>query len=173
MTEHSHRWRARFIVGALMLLFAFVGLIIASLRTDGAWDYWRIMAPVFAIMSLWLSWYLRRKGHSFTAVTIWHEILHWLSLIVSVYFVSLFVNLGIMGRLDASLQVIILLALTTFIAGIYIEITFMPIGVLIGLFALAAAWAEEYLYTILLPITLIFVIGLFVLVHKLKHRDPE
>ena len=173
MKQHHHRWLARFVVSGLMILLAFIGLIVASLRQDGAWQYWRIMVPIFTVLSLWLSWYLRKKKHSFTAVKIWHEILHWLSLIVSVYFVSLFVDLGIMGRVQASLQVIILLALTTFIAGIYIEITFMPIGVLLGLFTLAAAWAEEYLYTILLPITLIVVVGLFYMAHKLKHKEPD
>lgn len=173
---HKHPWRARLIVGLIMLVFSFVGLVIADIEKNGAWIYWRVMVPFFAVLCLWLSWYLRRKKHSLSPIKIWHEVLHWLGLVFCVYLVSVFVQMGIMGRLDASLMVITLLALTTFIAGIYVEFTFIPIGIMLGIFAFAAALTEEYLYSVMLPITL-GVAGIMVwMIHKMKkkhHKEEE
>ena len=87
-------------------------------------------------------------------MTIWHELVQWLGLALAVYMVSVFVNIGLMGRFEAGLVVLTLLALNIFINGIYIEATFFLIGILLGFFALAAALMAEYLYTIILPITI-------------------
>lgn len=170
---HKHPWRARLIIGLIMLVFSFIGLIIADVEKQGAWLYWRIMVPVFSVLCLWLSWYLRRKKHSLTLSTIWHEILHWFGLIIAVYLISIFVEMGIMGRIEASLMVITLLALTTFIAGIYVEFTFIPIGVMLGCFALGAALAQEYLYTIMLPITIGIAIILVWLIHSMRKKTQQ
>jgi len=173
LVHHPHPWRAKLITGLIMLILAFIGLVIADLSQGGAWDYWRVMVPVFALLSLWLSWYLRKKKHSMTFVKIWHEIIHWLGLLLAVYMVSAFVNIGILTRVQASLMVITLLALTTFIAGIYIEPTFFLVGVMLGLFAAAAGFAEQYLYTIMLPITVIAAIALFFIVRNIKKVPSE
>lgn len=144
----------RFIVALIMLGLSFIGLVVSDIRQNGAWTYWRIMVPVFAILCLFLSWYLRRNKKIITTATIWHEIVHWLGLALAVYLVSIFVNIGLMGRFEAGLVALTLLALTTFLAGIYVEATFFVIGLLLGIFAAAAALLAEYVYTIMLPLTL-------------------
>ena len=165
-TSAHHPWRARFIVGVLMILLSLGGLITATLRQDGAWNYWRVMVPVFALLCLFLSWYLRSKEHSFSLVHIWHEIVHWVGLLLAVYLVSVFVNLGIVGRFGASLEVLTLLAFALFTAGIYIEFSFMPIGILLGLFAAGAGLIAEYLYTVMIPLTIVALICFYFLVRK-------
>ncbi len=172
MNAHHHPWYARLAVGGLMILLAFLGLIVGDFRSDGAWNYWRWMVPVFALMCLWLSWYLRRKGHSLSLVKIWHEILHWAALIVAVYLISLFVEIGIMNRLDGSLMVITVLALTTFLAGVYIELSFAVTGLVLGLFSAGAAFADEYLFSVMLPITICGLALLGYLIHHLHNKPP-
>jgi len=171
--KKHHPWKARFFVALTMLVLAFVGLIFSDIRKDGAWSYWRVMAFVFALLCLWLSWYLRRKKRSLSFVKIYHEIFHWISLILAVYLVSVLVRSGIIGRFAASLEVIVLLALTTFIAGIYIEITFIPIGLMLGLFALGAGALAEYLYSILLPVTVVVILGILWLSYRLHHPKKD
>ncbi|MCI5052668.1 MAG: hypothetical protein MRY21_05990 [Simkaniaceae bacterium] len=155
-----------------MLVLSFLGLVVADVKTDGAWVYWRWMVPIFAVLCLWLSWYLRRKGHSLSIVKVYHEVLHWVGLIVSVYLVTLFVEIGVMNRLDASLVVITMLALTTFLAGIYIEVTYVVVGIILGLFAAGAAFAEAYLYTVMLPVLIFGIILVTWVVHRLHNRPP-
>lgn len=144
----------RLMIGLIMLGLSFVGLIVSDIRQNGAWNYWRVMVPLFAVLCLFLSWYLRHKQRLISPTTIWHELLQWFGLALSVYLISVFVKIGLMGRFEAGLVVLTLLSLNIFITGIYVEATFFIIGIVLGLFALAAAVMAEYLYTIMLPITI-------------------
>lgn len=60
-----------------------------------------------------------------SATTIWHELVQWFGLALAVYLVSIFVNIGLIGRFEAGLVVLTMLALNTFITGIYVESTFL------------------------------------------------
>jgi hypothetical protein len=152
--KHHHHWKMRLMIGLIMLGLSFVGLIVSDIRQNGAWNYWRVMVPLFAVLCLFLSWYLRHKQRLISPTTIWHELLQWFGLALSVYLISVFVKIGLMGRFEAGLVVLTLLSLNIFITGIYVEATFFIIGIVLGLFALAAAVMAEYLYTIMLPITI-------------------
>lgn len=165
----QHHWKARFFVALIMLALAFAGLIFSDIRKDGAWTYWRSMTIVYAVLCLWLSWYLRRKKQSLSLVKIYHELMHWAGLILGVFMVSVFVNNGILNRFAASLVVITLLALTTFLAGVYIEITFIPIGILLGFFALGSSLIAEYIYTIVMPVGLVVIVGILWVLYRLRH----
>jgi len=156
--KHHHHWKMRLLVGLIMLGLSFIGLIVSDIRQNGAWTYWRVMVPVYAILCLFLSWYLRRKQKIMTPATIWHELVQWFGLILAVYLVSIFVNVGLMGRFEAGLVVLTLLALTIFIAGIYVEATFFLVGLLLGIFAAAAAFMAAYVYTVMLPLTIVVAI---------------
>jgi hypothetical protein len=164
-----HPWKARFGVALIMMILAFIGLVVTDMHRDRAWDYWRLMAIVFALLCLSLSFYLRRR-QAVTAVSVWHEIIHWTGLGGSIYLVSFLVNLGIMGRFEAALMVLTLLSLTTFLAGIYTDISFMVIGILLGCFVAGIAYVEEYLYGILLPLVVIAAGVLIYLFKKAKTR---
>lgn len=152
--KHHHHWKMRLVVGLIMLILSFIGLIVSDIRQNGAWTFWRVMVPVFAVLCLFLSWYLRRKQHVVSPTTIWHELVQWLGLALAVYLTSVYVNIGLMGRFEAGLVVLTLLSLNIFITGIYVEATFFVIGILLGIFALGAALLAEYIYTIMLPITI-------------------
>lgn len=164
--KHHHHWKMRLFIAIMMLGLSFIGLIVSDLRANGAWNYWRIMVPIFAILSLFLSWYLRWKQKIITPTTIWHELVQWVGLALGVYLVNAFVNVGLLGRFEAGLVVLTMLALNTFIAGIYIERTFFVIGLLLGLFAAAAALLAAYIYTIMLPVTIGVAIFLIWLARK-------
>jgi len=171
----SHPWIARLIVGGLMILLSFVGLVVSDLYTNGAWYYWRIIGPFFALMCVWLSWYLRKKEHSVSLVKIWHEILHWVALVAAVLLISGYVSMGIIGRFQAGLIVLTILAVTTFIAGIYIEKSYLAIGSAMGLIAAGGAFMQEHLYTTILP-TVIVLLGAiwgFIYWQKKRHNMQE
>ena len=169
---HPHPWTTRLIASGILLVLAFLGLIITDIEKDGGWLYWRIITPVYAIVALWLSWYLRKKNHAISVVSIWHEIFHWIGLILAIYLVSRFVNIGLMGRFEAGLVVLTLLALTTFLAGIYIEITFVFIGLILGFFAYGIAFLNQYLYAIMLPLVGVVAGVIFFVVYR-KKREIE
>ena len=152
--KHHHHWKIRLFVALLILLLSFIGLIVSNISESSAWNYWRTMVPIFGALSICLSWYLRKKQRINAPNTAWREVVQWLGLGFAVYVVSIFVNIGLIGHFQAGLMTLTLLALNAFITGIYIEATFLAIGVSLGLFSVAAALFIKYIYTIMLPITI-------------------
>ncbi len=108
-------------------------------------------------------------------VTVWHEVLHWAGLTLGVFLISRFVSIGLMGRFEAGLVVLSMLALTTFLAGIYIEVSFIFIGILLGFCAYSIAFLDQYLYAIMLPLLALGAIAIFFLVYrkKKKHENED
>jgi hypothetical protein len=168
ISEHPHKqgWKLRLCVGLIMLILAFIGVIITDISKDGSWNYWRHLSIVYAILSLGLSFYRRKVGWKTAIFTTWHEIFHWIGLILSTFVVAYFVNSGIMGRFQAGIVVLTLLALGTYLAGVYIEMTFVPIGLLLGVFAAGTALFAAYIYTIILPLTIIAAVIVVWLIHR-------
>lgn len=170
-TEHPWRWRL--IVGVLMFALAFVGVTVTVLKQSWSWSYWKVLSCIFALISLGLSAHLKQYRLKATAVTIWHEIFHWLGLVLSVGILSRMVTLGILSPFAASLQALLLLALATFLAGIYIEKSFLFIGAFMGCFALVLSYVSLYSYLLFIPMSLIFVFAFYWFVRKKSHQMTQ
>lgn len=169
-TTPKHPWWARLGVGIAMLIVAFIGVILTDLESSGAWDYWKWTVPVYALLALWLSWYIRRTKSTVSPITLWHELLHWVGLFAAVFLVSLFVEMGLLSRALAGLFVLTLLSLNVFTIGIYTESTFLLIGVVLGVFAALVAIAVKFLYAFTIPILLI---GIGVLIYMIWHSNKK
>jgi hypothetical protein len=165
--------KLRFAVALLMLALGFLGVVLTDIESDGAWHYWRALAVIYAALSLALSLYLKHQGLKASLFTIWHEIAHWLGLILAISVVSYFVNIGLISRFVASLQILPLLALATYLAGIYIEMSFIPIGISLGCFAVGIAFLDQYLYNILIPLTLLALIILAIIIHRSHQKSNK
>jgi hypothetical protein len=163
----------RIIAALVMLILGFIGVIVTDIIKDGAWKYWQFLCVVYAVMSLALSWHVKKKGWKRSVLTIWHELAHWTGLIGAIFIVSYFVGVGLVSRFIASLLTLILLSLATYLAGIYIETTLIFVGVILGIFALGIAFTAVYLYSILLPLTVVAAIILIIFIyHTQKKTHP-
>jgi len=165
------RWKARLVVCGIMLVLAIIGLIIMNIHQNTYWMYSRIMAVIYGLLSIWLFWYLNRGEHKVHTSTIWHQILHWIGLIIAMYITSTFVNSGVVSSIQAGLFTLTLLALTVFLAGVYTDSAFMLIGIVLGIFAIGASLVEAYLSIIMIPVIIIAAIAIFFLIHHQKRRD--
>jgi hypothetical protein len=154
----------------ILLVLAFVGIIITDFIPRWSLTYWSIMLPIFALICLWLSWVDDHDKRKFEGITLWHEFLHWAATLAAVYITAMFVRTGLVSNIIAGLFVLMLLALSTFIAGVYIDTTFMLIGVLLGVFALVAAFFIKYLFIITIPLIVIAVIVLFYFYFRSKKK---
>jgi hypothetical protein len=164
-----HHWRIRMFVGFFMVCLAFIGLILTELYEDGAWHYWRGLCIVYACLSIGMNCFTRRKeAHRLTA-NIWHEIMHWMGLFFAVMVLSIMVEIGMMGRFLSSILVLLLLAFSTYLAGVYTDITLLFVGLLIGLFAFGLSIISAYLYPVLIPITGLCLLFLYLYL-KRQHR---
>ncbi len=149
-----HPWKARLVVGSIMLGLAFIGMVITDVQKTGGWDYWKWVVPVYAILAIWLSWYVKRQNQIVSPISIGHEILHWAGLILSIFLVSYFVHLGTVSRFIAGLFDLTLLSLAVFIAGVYLDHIFLLVGVVLGVFALLTALLVQYMWAIAIPVAI-------------------
>ncbi len=163
--HHGSSLKLRLIIALIMLIFGFAGVVLTDIFKNGAWNYWQYITVIYALLSLYLSMHLKIKGFRTTLITIWHEIAHWVGLMGAIVIASYFVKMGLVGRFEVSLLTLLLLALATYLAGIYIEPTLIFIGIMLGLFAIFLTFLDAYLYNILLPLTLIVVIVLVFFIH--------
>ena len=65
---------------------------------------------------------------------------------------------------------LLLLALTTYLAGVYIEPTCIVVGILLGIFAAGIALLDTYLYNVLLPVTVAATILVIVILHHVHKK---
>ncbi len=165
----THPWKARLGVGLVMLILAFIGIVITDVYATGGWDYWRWVIPIYAVLALWLSWYVKRQTQTISPITLGHELLHWIGVILAVFLVTLYVDLGTVSRFAAGIFNLTILALGVFLAGIYIERTFLLIGTVLGVFAGLSAFIVQYLYAFLVPILIASAIIAVFMAKLLRH----
>ncbi len=156
----KHPWAARLTVGIAMLVLAFLGIVLTDLRTTGGWEYWKWTVPIYAIMALWLSWYERRTKDTVSPITIWHEVLHWFAFFSVIVLIEVYVHMGLLSRSLASLFALTLLSLTIFTIGIYVETTFILIGLVLGIFAAVVAIAIKFLYAFTIPALILGIVAI-------------
>lgn len=161
--------KARVITLVFFIVCSLIGLIFSDVARAGSWNYWRVMVPIFAIAGLGLTLYLRKVQKETAIKTIWHELLQWLGLIGVIFILSVYVSMGIIGRFEAGLFVLTILAFNLFVLGIYIEITFLFIGLILALISMGAGVFAEYLYTIIIPLSiLVLVVFFFYVKNRIK-----
>jgi len=152
--QPTHPWKAKLGVGIAMIVLAFLGMVITDIHPSGGGDYWKWVVPIYAMLALWLSWYIKRKQQTVSPITIWHELFHWFGFIYAILLVSYLVHLGTISRFDAGIFQLILLSLAVFLAGIYIQSTFIIIGIILGIFALLTAVLVQYMFAIIIPVAI-------------------
>lgn len=175
LKEHmSSELKVRIFLSILLLVLGFIGVIVTDVNKTGAWHYWQFLCIAYALVSLFWSWHRKRSGWKTAAITIWHELAHWLTLMAFISIAAYLVKVGLVGRFEASILTLLLLGMATLLAGIYIEWTFVILGIVLGFFAVMIAFLDEYLYNILLPVTLAVALALILLIRhahkKLTHK---
>ncbi len=149
----QHHWKARLGVGITMLVLAFLGVLLTFFLGDGGWSYWTWIVPIYAVLVLGLSWFIRRDKE--ISHPIWHELLHWFGLFVGVSLVILYVHLGIVSKNMGALFVLTLLAFSVFIAGVYVEKTFMLVGAVLAIFAMLVAYTAKFVLALFLLVLIL------------------
>jgi hypothetical protein len=145
----------------LMALSA-VGIGVTNFKPAGSFWYWAAMAPVFAAVSIYMGWSkARRRGEGISRI-IRVQVLHWLGLLaalVLIYF--LFTRTGRIDYNQLALISLLALALTTFLAGVHFDWRFMVVGIVLGACVAGAAFVEQVVWMIVIPIAAALVLILF------------
>lgn len=131
-----------------LVVLSFVGFGIAGFSARGSFQYWLVVAPVFALISIYTAWTrARARGESAPGI-LKTQILHWLVLPIAVYLVY---QLQVTGRLDkgdAGVVALLAIAITTFLAGVHFDWRLGLVGAALGIGAFGAAIVEEYFWIV-------------------------
>jgi hypothetical protein len=168
----TSRFKMSWAIACIMLLLGFIGVILTNVKKEGAWTYWQYIVFVFALLSLAYNLASKREKYRSAFYTFWHELLHWVGLILCFLLLSFMVKIGIISRFTASLEILMLLALTTYLVGVYFDKIFIGIGIVLGLFAASIALFEQYLYIIIIPLVII-AIGVLVWLSRPKKNNKQ
>lgn len=177
-TQNSHKsshhpLKIHVFMGMILLILAFIGVILTSWQSSYTHVYWLVLILIYALTSLGFTWFSARREKTFTLSIVGRELSHWLGLIVCVSLVEHFKQMGLFSLPIASLVELLLLALTSFLAGVHFNSMFLFVGIFLALIALLSVIVLEYLSLIMLPLLIIFIILLWWYLQHKHRAEPK
>jgi hypothetical protein len=152
------------IVIIVLIALSIIGIGITDFSPSDSYKYWVAMVPIFCGACLILEWSrVRGKGYKWTTI-LRNQLLHWVGLLVAVRLVFEMLHKGRLDNENTGLVILLLLALSIFIAGIHLGWRLCLVGGFLGAALVAATYLEEYVW-ILLIIALV-VVAIFLLLKR-------
>lgn len=164
-------WKVRMAISSALLFLSLVGVIISCLGRESSFSrwYWTGVVIIFAILSIWLSRKDGTKPKRVSGLALWHGALHWLALLVIIFHIHLLVYTGITDNITAGLVILLLLALTTFLAGLYYDSIFALIGVILFILAIFTTLLYQYVLLVV-AIAIIIIAAVIYWLYRRKDR---
>jgi hypothetical protein len=146
--DHPLRHAVDVGIGAAMLLFAFIGIAASDVSGLGTQTYWTILTLAFGITGFALQWMHAAPGFEYTRKALL-TVVHWIGVLATILLVYLFIDAGRLNNADTGLLNGVVLALGTFLAGVYGTWRLAVIGAAIGLATAAVAFSEQYMWLLI------------------------
>jgi hypothetical protein len=127
----------------ILLVLALAGVAVTDLSPPRSLPYWQAVVPVFGLICIITQWRHVEPEQSHHIRLIWTQALHWGAVLLVMRL--LFVH-DIQELLDSDitgLVLLYLLALSTFLAGIYLDWRLSVVGFFLVVSALALAFLDE------------------------------
>lgn len=139
--------RRALIVGALVML-VMIGLFLSNFSVDKARLYWSAMFPVFGIVCVWHE----LAGGAAHVTPLWRillrQSLHWLFPMMALKVLFLQHDRGQMSADSVALVVLVILAVTCFLAGVHFDSSFIWVSLVLGAAAVLGTEVETYLWLV-------------------------
>lgn len=144
---------------ALMLLGAFIGVALNNFSGGPTLLYWQLLAPAYALVCILASWE-QGDGSRDHMRLIRTQAIHWLACFIAMRLLFLPQIRGVLNDNATGLALLIVLALSTFLAGLHANAwRIAVVGALLALSAPAAAWVEQSALLLSLEALVILAIG--------------
>ena len=144
------------IVIIVLIGLSTIGIGITDYSPAKSYKYWAAMVPIFCGACLILEWSrVRGKGLKWTTI-LRTQLLHWAGLLVAVRLVFEMLHKGRLDNENTGLVILLLLALSVFMACIHLGWRLCLVGGFLGVALVAATYLETYVWVLV-------IIGLVVL----------
>jgi len=138
----------RALIAGVLVLLVMVGLFLSNFAVNKALGYWELMFPVFGVACVWHE----LAGGAAYVKPLWRilvrQTFHWLFPIVAVRVMFLQHARGEMSADSVALVVLVLLAVTCFLAGVHFDHTFVWVSLVLVAAAIVGTEVETYLWLI-------------------------
>jgi hypothetical protein len=136
------------IIGALGIFIMF-GLFLADYSISWADWYWSAMFPVFGLVCLGHQ-LIARDTHGMSATqVVLKQVAHWLGPVVAVRIIFLQLYRGQMDAESVALMILLVLAVTCFLAGLHFDRSFIWISAFLVVVTMLGTELETYLWLVL------------------------
>lgn len=146
-------------------VYIFAGLMFLSILGVGVTDafehlshwYWLAMVPIFFSACLFLEWHASIDSGVPAKTIIIKQVQHWLGLLGAVYLAFFLRQIGSLDNQTTGLVLLLLLALSTFLAGVTMGWMFRLLGIFLGLCLVLVAYMEHYVgFIIAISVLMLF-----------------
>jgi hypothetical protein len=161
--KSSHRQMKFYkILFALLILLALGGVGLTDVSPARSHLYWLSLVPVFAGACLLLEWLgFRGKGLKWAHV-LRVQLLLWLSLAVGVLLIYLLQHSGRLNSENTGLVILLMLAMTTFAAGVQLGPLVMLLGCFLALALVLTAYLKSYVWLIMIGVAVVMAVLFYV-----------
>ena len=147
----------------VLLGLSYTGVAITNISPGGSHRFWLAMVPVFFIASLVTEWKNVRTGKYPWKMVLWNHSLQWLAVLAAVQMVFAMQQIGRLNNEMTGLMLLLVLALSTFVAGIRLGWLFRLAGLFLGISLLMLVYVERYLWILVALAILILIIHHFLM----------
>jgi len=166
-----HRFLGIYEIVIIVLIgLSIIGIGITDYSPANSYKYWVAMVPIFCGACLILEWSrVRGKGLKWTTI-LRIQLLHWAGLLVAVRLVFEMLHKGRLDNENTGLVILLLLALSVFMAGIHLGWRLCLVGGFLGAALVAATYLETYVW-VLVIIGLVVLAIVFLWKHLVGSED--
>ena len=133
----------------VLVLFILAGVAVTNTSPELAHNYWVAVVLVFAIASIFSEIKHAKKENQKHKYNFARQIVHWVGTLVAVLAVYSLLHTGGINYQETSLVMLLIIALSTFLAGIYAGWRFYLLGVFLLMASVFAAYIEKYLWILM------------------------
>jgi hypothetical protein len=163
-----HGFKIFEIIFIILMVLSLIGVGVTDFSPSHSYWYWFAMAPTFACAFLIIEWTRVRSEAKSWVNILKTQLLTWLGLLFAVQVVYLLLRAGRLTYESTGLVILLLLALTTFVAGIQLGFLLCLLGGFLGLTVLMVAYLEQYVWVLVFLAVTFAVVSFYVLRRKLR-----
>lgn len=167
LDDTRNRFKLRLAGTLVIVVMSVVGIGFIDVKSQHAFTYWSTLVVVSGVISMGLA-AIRHRGQGGMAGMVARQGFHWLGLFMALAMLRYLYSTGYVEAEAAAVFAIILLTLTTWLAGIHFDPMFLGVAVLLALVAYLNTIVERYL--VFLVLVLVVVIAVILMWRRGRSR---
>jgi hypothetical protein len=153
----------------VMIVVATVAVAWTDLRPQTSHLVWRGVAVLYAAIAIWRVW-AHDRINRWRATGV--QLLHWLVFLLAMFIIEVPIVFDALNDISRGILLLLLLALATFLDGLYVDWRFCLVGALLGIGVVAVAFFNQAATAII--IAGLVALGVLYAVRHLRQRfHPE